>query len=59
MSNVKVTQISGFSYKGKPQPEIKYETESLLTNWEVIGNLSLTNDEIARNPANKGLPSEL
>ena len=40
IDNIKITSIKDFSYDGPYIPEIDYEPDSLITNWEVIGPLT-------------------
>jgi hypothetical protein len=48
VDNVSVSSIGGFSYVGPPIPDIIYELDSLLTDWQVIGPLDRPNVEIER-----------
>jgi hypothetical protein len=40
IDNIKVSSLKEFSYKGKSIPDIKYEPDSLITEWEVFGPLN-------------------
>jgi len=40
IDDIKVTPIKEFSYKGKSIPDIEYEPDSLITEWEVFGPLN-------------------
>jgi len=48
IDNVSVSSIEGFSYAGQPIPDITYEPDSLLTDWQVIGPLDRPHVEIER-----------
>jgi hypothetical protein len=48
IDNINVSSIERFGYSGPSIPNIVYEPESLLTNWEVIGPLTRYEDDIAR-----------
>jgi hypothetical protein len=37
---LRVTGIGGFTYAGPPIPDIAYDTEGLVTGWEVLGPLT-------------------
>ena len=39
IDNIKIISINDFSYNGPNIPDIDYELDSLITNWEVIGPL--------------------
>lgn len=46
IDDIKVTSIKQFNYKGNNIPNIKYEPDSLITKWEVLGPLSKPNPKI-------------
>jgi hypothetical protein len=48
IDNIKVTSINRMSYQGPKIPAIKYEPDSLITAWEVIGPLSKPVEAIER-----------
>jgi hypothetical protein len=48
IDDIKVTSIKGFNYKGENIPNIKYEPDSLITRWEVLGPLKKPNTTIER-----------
>lgn len=56
VDDLTVTAIESFSYAGPPRPEIEYDTSALLTQWQAIGPLARTDDELARTPAAPGRP---
>ncbi len=37
IDNISITSISSFHYTGPPRPDLKYEPEQLVTNWDMIG----------------------
>ncbi|MFK7770994.1 MAG: hypothetical protein AB8F94_02600 [Saprospiraceae bacterium] len=43
IDDIKVTSIKQLNYKGENIPNIKYEPDSLITNWEVFGPLTKPN----------------
>lgn len=55
VDNIVVSSIQAFSYTGPAKPGgLKYNPDSLLTAWEVIGPLERTNDAVAQNQKNQG-----
>lgn len=48
VDNIRVTQIADFSYGGPEVPVLAYDAAELLTNWEVLGPLPSTMDEVAQ-----------
>jgi hypothetical protein len=51
VDNINVVAIDDFAYQGSPRPEDrKYDPETLLTDWEVLGPMEKTLDEVARIP---------
>jgi hypothetical protein len=48
IDNIKVTSINRLSYQGPKIPAIKYEPDSLITAWEVIGPLASPVEAIER-----------
>lgn len=55
IDNMIVTPIEKLTYSGPPKPkQIKYAPETLLTQWQVIGPLARTRDNIARHTASRG-----
>lgn len=48
IDNIKVTSINRLSYQGPNMPAIKYEPDSLITAWEVIGPFPKPVEEIER-----------
>ncbi|MCI0413348.1 hypothetical protein L0222_11185 [bacterium] len=54
VDNIVVDSIKTFTYKGPSRPAISYETESLLTRWEVLGPLERNKDDVPRNTDAKG-----
>jgi hypothetical protein len=52
VDNIKASSIDHFSYTGPPLPEVPYDAGALLTNWEVIGPMDRTEDDIAYHPEN-------
>ena len=50
VDNIKVDSIDSFTYNGPPKPAITYNTDALLTEWEVLGPLQEHRDEVARDP---------
>ncbi len=49
VDNVPVTGIETLTYRGPPRPARRdYDTDALLTDWEVLGPLERTRDEAAR-----------
>jgi hypothetical protein len=50
VDNVRATAIDRFSYDGPPLPAPAYDPGALATDWQVIGPLTRTEDEIAESP---------
>lgn len=48
IDNIKVTSIDRLSYHGPKKPAIKYEPDSLITDWQVIGPLANPVEAIER-----------
>lgn len=48
VDNVGVTSIDTLSYEGPPIPEIPYEPDSLITEWEVLGPFAQPIREVER-----------
>lgn len=40
IDNIRITSIDGFSYTGPPRPNVAYQPEALLTDWDVLGPLA-------------------
>jgi hypothetical protein len=54
VDNIRVSSIKAFSYTGPAKPDgLTYDTDSLLTKWEVIGPLERTNDAVAQKYKNR------
>jgi len=50
VDNVTVSSITEFAYQGEPLPAVDYQPDSVLTDWQVVGPLSRTDDQLARDP---------
>jgi hypothetical protein len=50
IDNIVVNSIQEFTYKGEDIPNIIYEHDSLITEWEVLGPLNKPNPSIERCP---------
>jgi len=50
VDNVSVSTISEFTYGGRPLPELDYQPDSVLTDWQVAGPFARTDDRLARSP---------
>lgn len=48
IDNIRVTSIEGLEYDGPGIPDISYRTDSLITDWEVIGPVAGANTAIER-----------
>ena len=47
---LRVTHIDGFSYAGPPLPDIAYETDGMVVDWQVLGPLTQSYAEIETSP---------
>jgi hypothetical protein len=48
VDNIKVFEIDRFGYSGSKIPNIDYKLDQVLTDWEVFGPLTQTEDDVAR-----------
>lgn len=48
IDNIVVTSIKEFAYKGDNIPDIKYEPDSLITSWDVLGPLNKPYSSVER-----------
>jgi hypothetical protein len=51
IDNIRVTSIEHLQYEGPDIPDISYRTDSLITDWEVIGPVAGANAAIERSGA--------
>lgn len=51
VDNVLASPLREFSYQGPPIPDIGYQPDSLVVDWQVAGPFDRTRDEIAGAPA--------
>jgi hypothetical protein len=47
---LRVTPIDGFTYDGPPLPDIAYDTDGLVVDWQVLGPLTRSYAEIETSP---------
>lgn len=59
IDDIKVTAIEQLSYKGRSIPNIKYERDSLLTSWQVLGPMTKPNIEIEQAMDIYNIPMDL
>lgn len=46
IDNIRVRRIAAFSYHGPPRPDVPYARDAFVTEWQVLGPLTRTSDEV-------------